>query len=130
MKRPIRWCFLLLLCLSALSACMTSDVTPLLASDDCGPKPQNYHEIAAAWFNAHYRFTPPNPIKPEELSISEPTRVATADWMLGRTVGWQVILGPENKVVTNFTDMAYTRLIINRGRIVSITSSDQSFIKH
>ena len=39
--------------------------------------------------------------------------------MLGRKVGWQVSLGPENKVVTDFTDLNYTRLIINRDRIVS-----------
>jgi len=113
---------------SLLPACVTvSDTTPLLATDDCGPKPTNPGEIVAAWFNAHYRYTPPNPVRPEEFSISEPTKVAIYDFMLGRKVGWQVILGPENKIVKNFTDLNYTRLIINHGRIVSVTSSDDSF---
>jgi len=110
-----------------LAACTTSDVTPLLATDDCGPKPSDYKAIAAAWFNTHYHYVPPNPIRPEELSVPEPTKVAALDDMVGRKVGWQVILGPENKNVTNFTDSKYTRLIINRGRIVSVSSSDVPF---
>ena len=121
--------FLLVIAMVALlAACGTvSDTTPLLAGDDCGPKPTNSREIVAAWFNAHYRYTPPNPVRPDEFSISEPTRVATSDFMMGRKVGWQIILGPENKMVKNFTDLNYTRLIINYGRIVSVTSSDQPF---
>ena len=67
-----------------LSACATSDVTPLLATDDCGPKPKDYKAIAAAWINTHYHYVPPNPIRPEELSVAELTKVATIDVMLGR----------------------------------------------
>jgi hypothetical protein len=108
------------------TACATtSDVIPLLASDDCGPKPQNYKAIAAAWLNTHCRYTPPNPIKPQELTTSEPTRVATVDPMHGRNVGWQILLGPENKAVCNFSDANYTRIIINRGRVISVTSDDR-----
>lgn len=110
-----------------LAGCTTSDVRPLIAADDCGPKPLNYRQIAADWFNAHYSYTPPTPIRPDELSMTEPTRVATSNFLLGRQVGWQIILGPENKILTNFTELNYTRLIINRGRIVSVTSSDQPF---
>ncbi len=113
---------------SLLSACMTgSDVTPLLATDDCGPKPPNCGEIAAYWFNSHYSYTPPIPIRPDELSITEPTKVVTNYLLLGRKVGSQIILGPENTLLTNFTKLNYTRLIINRDRIVSITSSDEPF---
>ncbi|MEP6668880.1 MAG: hypothetical protein ABJF10_07000 [Chthoniobacter sp.] len=111
-----------------LAACATvSDTTPLLVTDDCGPKPTNTGEIVAAWFNAHYRYTPPNPVRPEEFSITEPKKVAISDFMMGRKVGWQIILGPENKMVKNFSDQKYTRLIINRGHIVSVTSSDEDF---
>jgi hypothetical protein len=116
------------LALSALlSACASSDVTPLLATDDCGPKPPNPGKIAADWFNSHYSYTPPTPIRPDELSITAPAKVATKDFLLGRKVGWQIILGPENKLLTNFTELNYTRLIINRDWIVSVTSSDQPF---
>jgi len=125
MKLP-RYLFMILLA-SLSPACTTSDLTPVLATDDCGPKPQHYKEIAAEWFNVHYRYVPPNPIRPEELSVSPPVQVASVDVMLGRKVGWQVILGPENKMVRDFTDSNYTRLIINHDRIVSVTSSDRPF---
>ena len=127
MKHPVSLCLLGVMLVLFLSACATSDVTPLLATDDCGPKPENYKQIVAAWFNAHYRYTPPNPVRPDEFSVSEPTRVATVDLMLGRKVGWQVILGPDNTMVSNFTNTSYTRLIINRGQVVSVASSDQPF---
>jgi len=127
MKHRIPQCLFVIVWAWLLAACTTSDVTPLLASDDCGPKPQNYKAIAAAWINAHYHYVPPNPIKPEELSISEPTKIATLDVMMGRQVGWQIIIGPENRAVTNFTDANFTRLIINDGRIVSVSSSDRPF---
>ena len=126
MKLSMPHCLFVILCM-LLPACTTSDVTPLLASDDCGPKPADYKAIAAAWLNTHYHYVPPNPIRPEELSVPEPVKAATLDEMLGRKAGWQVVLGPENKAVTNFTDSKYTRLIINRGRIVCVTSSDQPF---
>ena len=128
MRQRIQQGFVVIVSLWLLCACTTSDVVPILPSDDFGPRPDNYPRIAAAWFNAHYRYTPPNPIQPDELSLTEPVKVAAADRMLGRLVGWQVILGPENKVVTNFTDLNYTRLIINRGRVISVTSSDQPFL--
>jgi hypothetical protein len=128
MKHPIQRGLWLIMLVSLWSACTTSDLTPLLADDDCGPRPQRYQEIATAWLNTHYRFTPPNPIRPDELSISEPTKVAAVDVMLGRVVGWQIVLGPENKMVTNFTELKYTRLIINRGRIVLVTSSNRPFL--
>lgn len=127
MKHPLPQCFFIVTLVALLSACATSDLTPLLASDDCGPKPQDYKAIAAAWLNMHYHYVPPNPIRPEELSVPEPTKVATIDDMMGRKAGWQVILGPENKNVTNFTEASYTRLIINRGRVVCVTSSDGPF---
>ena len=127
MKHPLPQRLLMIAFVALLSACTTSDVTPLLATDDCGPQPKDCKAIAAVWFNAHYHYVPPNPIRPEELAVAEPTRVATIDVMLGRKVGWQVILGPENKMVTNFTDAKYTRLIINRGRVVSVSSSDLPF---
>ncbi len=110
-----------------LSACVSSDVSPLLATDNCGPRPQDPGKIAADWFNSHYSYTPPTPIRPDQLSITAPTKVATRDFLIGRKVGWQIILGPENKLLTNFTELNYTRLIINRDSIVSVTSSDQPF---
>ncbi len=121
--------YLLVLVFGALLAgCVTlNDTTALRPTDDCGPKPTNYREIAARWFNANYSFTPPTPVQPEEFSATEPTKVAASDVLLGRKVGWQIILGPENKIVTNFTNLNYTRLIINRGQIVSVTSSDSPF---
>ncbi|EDY18216.1 hypothetical protein CfE428DRAFT_4352 [Chthoniobacter flavus Ellin428] len=116
----------MILPIGLFAACVaTSDVTPLLPSDDCGPRPDNYRAIAAAWLNAHCRYSPPNPIKPEELSMTAPVRVATVDEMHGRNVGWRVILGPENKVVCNFADAKYTRMIINRGRVISVTSDNR-----
>jgi hypothetical protein len=118
----------LLLFFSLLSGCATSDVVPLLAADDCGPKPKDAAVLAAAWLNKHYRFTPPNPVQPAELLISEPEKVATVDPMAGRLVGWQVVLGPENKVVSNYSDAKYTRLIINRDRILSVASSNHPFL--
>ena len=124
MKLRIRPCLFLCAAVGLLSACTTSDVTPLLASDDFGPKPENYRQLAAAWLNVHCHYTPPNPIKPEELSVAEPTRVATIDPMHGRNVGWQIILGPENKAVCDFAEADYTRMIIQRGRIISVTSTN------
>src|SRR5689334_11167708 len=99
MRNRNQQCFFIILSVLFFAGCTTSDVTPLLATDDCGPKPENYKAIAAAWLNTHCRYTPPNPIKPDELSTAEPTRVATIDPMHGRVVGWQIILGPENKAV-------------------------------
>ena len=125
MKHRIPQCLFLILLAALLPACTTSDVTPLLASDDCGPKPENYKAIAAAWFNTHCRYTPPNPLKPEELSTSAPTQVATIDVMHGRNVGWQIMLGPENKAVRDYTDANYTRMIINQGRVISVTSDNR-----
>ena len=126
MKHRIQQCiFIVLSARGCALSCATSDVTPLLASDDCGPKPGNAKAVAAAWLNAHCRYTPPNPIKPEELSAAEPTRVATIDVMHGRNVGWQIILGPENKAVCDYTDAKYTRMIINRDRVISVTSNDR-----
>jgi hypothetical protein len=108
-----------------LAGCASTDVTPLLSTDDCGPRPDNYKTLAAEWLNKHCHYTPPNPIKPNELSTTSPTRVATIDQMHGRTVGWQIILGPENKAVRDYSDSKYTRMIINHGRIVSVTSDNQ-----
>ena len=125
MKHRIQQCLFIIVLAWLLAACATSDVTPLLASDDCGPKPENPKAIAAAWINAHCRYTPPNPIKPEELSAAEPTKVATIDVMHGRKVGWQIILGPENKAVRDYTDAKYTRMIINQDRIISVTSDNR-----
>lgn len=126
MKRRLQQCLFLILPVWLFAACTaTSDVTPLLSSDDCGPRPDNYRAIAAAWLNTHCHYTPPNPIKPSELTTSEPTRVATVDPMHGRNVGWQIILGPENKAVCDFADAKYTRMIINRGRIISVTSDNR-----
>ena len=124
MKHHLQQCLFIILPVWLFAACTTSDVTPLLATDDCGPKPENVKAIAAAWLNAHFRYTPPNPIKPEELSAAEPTKVATNDVMRGRTAGWQIILGPENKAVCNYADAKYTRMIINRGRVLSVTSDN------
>lgn len=117
------------LCIAGLvlsfAGCASTDVTPLLSTDDCGPKPENYRAIAAAWFNAHCHYTPPNPVKPEELSTTAPTRVATVDPQHGRNVGWQIILGPENKAICNYSDAKYTRMIINYGRVISVTSDNR-----
>lgn len=122
----VQQCLLMILPIWLFTACAaTSDVTPLLASDDCGPRPDDYKAIAAAWLNAHCRYSPPNPIKPEELMTTAPTRMATVDPMHGRNAGWQIILGPENKVVCDFADAKYTRMIINRGRVISVTSDNQ-----
>src|SRR5580700_2421564 len=125
MKHPLQQCLFVILLGLLFAACTTTDVIPLLATDDCGPQPENAKALAAAWLNAHCRYTPPNPIKPEELSASEPTEVATVDVQHGRNVGWQIILGPENKAVCNYTDANYTRMIINRGRVISVASNDR-----
>jgi hypothetical protein len=127
MKPPVPLPLFVVALASLISACATSDLTPLLSSDDCGPKPANYKAIAAAWLNTHYHYVPPNPIRPEELSVPDPVKVATVDEMMGRQAGWQVILGPENKNVRDFTDAHYTRLIINHDRVVCVTSSDRPF---
>src|SRR5205823_8908652 len=104
MKLSIHSCLFTLALAALMPACTTTDVTPLLVTDDCGPKPEDYKAIAAAWLNTHCRYTPPNPIKPEELSASEPARVATIDPMHGRIVSWQILLGPDNKAVCNYSD--------------------------
>ncbi len=127
MNFSTRLCLIVTMFLSLFAGCASSDATPLLASDDCGPKPQNYRQIVADWFNSNYKFTPPTPLRPDEFSVSEPTKAATTDFLLGRKVGWQVILGPENTMLTNFTHLNYTRLIVNRDWIVSIESRDSPF---
>lgn len=116
--------FFLMLSVGLFAGCASTDVTPLLSSDDCGPRPDNYRAIAAAWFNAHCHYTPPNPIKAEELSTTEPTRVATVDPQHGRNVGWQIILGPQNKAICNYSEAKFTRMIINNGRVISVTSDN------
>ncbi|HSI13612.1 MAG TPA: hypothetical protein VK961_16320 [Chthoniobacter sp.] len=107
-----------------LFACSTDDTTPIRAGEDYGPKPTNPQEIATRWFNSHYD----PPVAPGELSVSEPSRIAVHDILLGRSVGWQIILGPENKKVTYFTEMSYTRLIVKNGQIISVTWSDRPFV--
>lgn len=106
-----------------LSACSTDDTTPIRPGESYGPKPTNAQEIATRWFNAHYD----PPVAPGELSVSEPTPIAVHDILLGRSVGWQIILGPENKKLTYFTEMSYTRLIIKNGQIISVTWSQTPF---
>jgi hypothetical protein len=59
--------------------------------------------------------------------MSEPTKVAVFDLLRGRQVGWQVILGPENSRFVDLTEVAYTRFVINRNRVVSVVSSSFPF---
>lgn len=125
MKRRIAQGLFIVLSVGLFAGCASSDVTPLLSTDDCGPRPENYRAIAAAWFNAHCHYTPPNPIKPAELSVTAPIKVATVDAQHGRNVGWEIILGPENKAICNYSNANYTRMIINRGRVISVTSDNQ-----
>ena len=95
--------------------------------DDVGPRPENAAEIAARWANSHYAFIPAAPFTADEMRFTGPTPVVYHDLILGRAVGWQIVLGPENERLCRQTELSYTRLIINRGRIVSIVSSDQGF---
>jgi len=125
MKRRIAQVFFIIWSVGLFAGCASTDVTPLLSSDECGPRPENYKAIAASWFNAHCHYTPPNPIKPEELKTTEPTKVATVDAQHGRNVGWQIILGPENKAISNYSEANYTRMIINNGRVISVTSDNK-----
>jgi len=125
MKRRIAQSFFTILSVGLFTGCTSTDVTPLLSSDDCGPRPENYKAIAAAWFNTHCHYTPPNPIKPDELTTTAPTKVATVDAQHGRNVGWEIILGPENKAICNYSEANYTRMIINNGRVISVTSDNK-----
>jgi hypothetical protein len=115
---------LLLLTALLLTQCgsmMVPQAMPPLATDDCGPKPQNAQAVAAAWANDHYKFWPSHPFTPEEMIISEPEKVALKMpiWFpVGRPVGWQVILGPENERLMNVVENVYVRLIIRNGAVV------------
>jgi len=124
--------FSLFLLLAVLPSCISMLEPPPARpgpGEDVGPKPSvaEAAEIAARWANQHYAFLPPAPFTPDEFSFTEPTPVVYHDLLMGKAVGWQIILGPENKRLSYMTEMSYTRLIINYGRIVSIVSSDQRF---
>jgi hypothetical protein len=58
--------------------------------------------------------------------MSKPTKVAIVGFT-GRKAGWQVILGPENARVVDFTEVAYTRIIIHRDRVIAVNGSSFPF---
>jgi len=114
---------LVLLAASMLSACAVMDTTATAPSptDDVGPKPANPRQIAADWANAHYIFIPPHPFTADELQITDfkPVSLQMPIWFpIGRKVGWQVILGPENERLAQAIDEPYTRLIIYRDGVI------------
>ena len=118
---------LVIVAVTFLSGCALTKATAPLATDDCGPKPQNPGSIVAAWANARCHFISSPPFSASEFIMSEPTKVAVHDLLRGRQVGWQIILGPENSRFVDFTEVAYTRFVINRDHVVSVVSSSFPF---
>ena len=108
------------------SGCVVSSASAPLATDDCGPRPRDPGRVIAAWLNARSLSLSGRPFTAGELSMSEPTKVAFTD-LTRRKAGWQVILGPENRRVVDFTEVAYTRVIIKRDRVISVVSSSFPF---
>ena len=109
-----------------LTGCLGLTAAAPLATDDCGPKPRAPGRIIAAWLNARTISLSHGPFTAGELSMSEPRKVAVPG-LTGRIVGWEVILGPENRRVVDYTEVAYARAIINRDRVISFNASSFPF---
>jgi hypothetical protein len=107
---------------------MNTTATAPLPTDDVGPKPRNPREIAADWANAHYSFLPPRLFTAEEMKVSEPTKVSLKMpiWFpIGRKVGWQILLGPENERLVNRAGLSCIRLIVYHDDV--IFSEEQNY---
>jgi len=123
---------LVILLASLLAACavMNTTATAPLPTDDVGPKPANPRQIAADWANAHYSFIPSHPFTADEMQVSEPKPVSLQMpiWFpIGRKVGWQVILGPENERLAQAVDEPYIRLIVYRDNVIFVEAQNYPF---
>jgi hypothetical protein len=78
--------------------------------------------VIAAWLNARSISLSHHPFTSSEFIMSEPTPAVLVG-PTGRKAGWQVILGPENARLVDFTEVSYTRVILNRDRVISFTAS-------
>jgi len=108
------------------SGCAFSAATAPLATGDYGPKPRDPGRVIAAWLNSRCLSISRGPFTASELIMSDPTEAAIMS-LTGRKAGWQVILGPENSKVVDCTEVGYTRVIMNRDRVISVTSSSFPF---
>lgn len=118
------------LVLSSCGAMMDTHASAPLPTDDVGPRAENPQAIAAAWANEHYKFWPSHPFTPEEMSISDVKPVAIRMplvFPVGRPVGWQIILGPENERLASSVENPYTRLIIHDGAVILVESRNYPF---
>jgi len=121
-------CILLLLITCAFSGCLSMLAEPPsqpTAAEDVGPKPTNIEWIVANWGNRNYPAR--HAYTAEEFSIPDPKPIVYNEPLLGRKVGWQVMIGPENRRLANDIGYAYTRLIIHGDRIISTVSSSSPF---
>ena len=121
---------ILLATLLAACAVMNTTATAPLPTDDVGPKPANPRQIAADWANAHYSFIPSDPFTADEMQVSDPTPVSLKMpiWFpIGRKVGWQVILGPENERRAQAVDEPYIRLIVYRDNVIFVEAQNYPF---
>jgi hypothetical protein len=114
---------LLLALIGFFSGCalVQTESFPPSPADDCGPRPRDPRRIAADWANAHYHFLPAHPFTSEEMRVSEPAKVSLQMPILfpiGRRIGWQVILGPENQRLADANEVPYTLLVIYRDRVI------------
>ena len=119
-------CLLLLLITCVFSGCLSMLEGPPsrpTAADDVGPKPTNVDWIVANWATR----TTGSRYTAEELSIPDPKPIVYNEPLLGRKVGWQVMIGPENRRLATEIGYSYTRLIIHGDRIISTVSSSSAF---
>ncbi|MDR3403301.1 MAG: hypothetical protein P4L99_12460 [Chthoniobacter sp.] len=119
--KTVGLCFLLVLA-AVLSGCAIPMAVAPLPTDDFGPKPKDPGRVIAAWLNARSISMSRGPCTAGELTMSEPTKTAFVS-LTGRKAGWQVVLGPENSRMVDYTEVAYTRVIINRDRVISVVAS-------
>ncbi|MEI9892866.1 MAG: hypothetical protein WDN28_02850 [Chthoniobacter sp.] len=120
---------LVLLTAVALSGCIFLPEPPPTtpSGTEAGPRPTNPRAVIADWANSHYKYMVSSPFTPEEMAISEPTPIVYHDALLGRKIGWEVIIGPDTPRLSRVIEMDYTRFILYRDGIISMVSSDRPF---
>src|SRR6187402_553750 len=120
---------LVLLAVAAFEGCIFLPEPPPTtpSGSAAGPRPTNPRAVIADWANYHYKYMVSSPFTPGEMAISEPTPIVYNDALLGRKVGWEVIIGPDTPRLSKVIEYDYTRFILYRDGIISIVSSETPF---